>query len=285
MKNGGQLTLIPTSGLANRLRIIAVAIKLARESNKKLCVYWQSDQYLNADYEDLFELPENIRITKPPLKFAVWFRIKSLSPRLQQLSDQYLRLFHFDFLFLDSMSKLVWHNKINLQDEVDKSTNVLMVSCQEFNYFKSEDYQLFVPKAALQKKIDACSAKFNDNTIGIHIRSTDNKDSIKNSPFQLFAAKIEEEIILNPGATFFLSTDNKSYQDILMKKYGSNIILFNDKEFSRNKTQGIKDAVVDLFCLSKTSKIYGSYFSSFSAVAARIGGIRNEVLRKEVSDN
>lgn len=260
---------------------MAVAIKLARGSGKKLCVYWQRDKYLNADFEDLFELPEDIRITKPPLEFTVWSGIKSLSPRLQQLSDRYLRLLNFDFLFLDSMSKLVWHNKINLQEEVNKSTNVLIVSCQEFNYFNVEDYKVFVPEASLQKKISAASAKFDNNTIGIHIRSTDNLDAIKNSPFQLFAERIEEEINVNPAATFFLSTDNKKYQDLLVKKYGNGTILFNEKEFSRNKTQGIKDAVVDLFCLSRTSKIYGSYFSSFSAVAGRIGGVPITILKQE----
>ena len=91
---------------------------------------------------------------------------------------------------------------------------------------------------------------------------------------------MEEAIISNPEMIFFVSTDNESYQNILVNKFGIQRIIFHEKEFSRNKTEGIKDAVIDLFCLSKTSKIYGSYFSSFSYVAARIGNIPNEVLKK-----
>jgi hypothetical protein len=43
------------------------------------------------------------------------------------------------------------------------------------------------------------------------------------------------------------------------------------KELNRNSQQGITDAVVDMFCLSKTKYIYGSYWSSFSDIASVIG--------------
>jgi hypothetical protein len=36
----------------------------------------------------------------------------------------------------------------------------------------------------------------------------------------------------------------------------------------------MQDAVVDLFALARTSRILGSYFSTFSETAASIGGIQ-----------
>ena len=39
-------------------------------------------------------------------------------------------------------------------------------------------------------------------------------------------------------------------------------------------------AMVDLYCLAKCSKIYGSHGSSFSDVAARIGNIPLKVMKK-----
>ena len=44
----------------------------------------------------------------------------------------------------------------------------------------------------------------------------------------------------------------------------------------RNSLEGMKFAVVDLFCLSKTKKIIGSVGSSYSQIAAEIGGIEVE---------
>ncbi|MDR2121881.1 MAG: hypothetical protein LBP34_02035 [Flavobacteriaceae bacterium] len=41
------------------------------------------------------------------------------------------------------------------------------------------------------------------------------------------------------------------------------------KVLDRNLKQGIQDAVVDMFCLANTQKIYGFYWSSYSEIAAK----------------
>ena len=58
-------------------------------------------------------------------------------------------------------------------------------------------------------------------------------------------------------------------------------IIVYKKEMNRDTPNGIRDAVVDLYCLSKTKYIYGSYWSSFSDIAARIGEIRLITLNKK----
>ena len=40
---------------------------------------------------------------------------------------------------------------------------------------------------------------------------------------------------------------------------------------SRTTQQGMVDALVDLVCLSRTTKIFGSYWSAFSETAAALG--------------
>jgi hypothetical protein len=278
LEERGKLIVIPKSGLSNRLRVIATSVKLARATNKELSVFWESNQYLNASYLDLFKTPSKITISKPSLKYKLWLRLQSLSPKLNSAANLYLKLLNFDFVFFDNMAELVWQNKLDLENELRQSQNVLMSTCQELNYFDLEDYKLFVPTPELQKEIDIQTRRFSENTIGIHIRSTDNEEAKKKSPFPVFNYKIEKEIKLNETATFFLSTDNEEYQKALSKKFGPDKIFFHEKEFRRDVTQGIKDAVIDLFCLSKTAKIYGSYYSSFSYVAGRIGNVPVEVL-------
>ena len=43
------------------------------------------------------------------------------------------------------------------------------------------------------------------------------------------------------------------------------------ESISRTTQQGMVDALVDLVCLSRTPKIFGSYWSSFSETAAALG--------------
>lgn len=203
------------------------------------------------------------------------------SSKLLGIENWYLRLFNFDFIFLDSMAEDVWKNRLNLPKAVAGSGNVFICSCQEINHFNVLDYQLFKPVTNIQNKIDGMVMQFKRDTIGIHIRATDNTESIKNSPFHLFVEKIEEELKINSDATFFLATDNEGYQNKLVDQFGADKILLYKKEFRRELNRGIKDAVVDLYCLSKTSKIYGSYFSSFSEVAGRIGQIPVQWVKKE----
>ena len=58
----------------------------------------------------------------------------------------------------------------------------------------------------------------------------------------------------------------------LNSMYPNNIITLMD-DTNRNSLEGMKFAVLDLFCLSKTNKIIGSVGSSYSQIAAEIGGI------------
>lgn len=275
----GTITLIPTSGLGNRLRIIATTIKLAREGNKKLQIYWDRNLELNAQFDMLFEYPLNISIKPIPIKYKIWIKMIPYSSKLFGLQNWYLRLFKYDFVFLDRMVKDVLHNKLNLQKEVNQAKKTFICSCEEVNYCDISDYQVFKPVATIREKIDKLALRFNTSTIGIHIRSTDHITSLKKSPFYLFENKIDEEIRINPEANFFLATDNEEYQNRLVQKFGNDKILFHTKEFRRDTTKGITDAVVDMFCLSRTSKIYGSYYSSFSYVAGRIGQAPVHILK------
>ena len=281
MNESGTITLIPTSGLGNRLRIMATSMKLAREGNKKLQIYWNRNFELNARFDKLFEYPLNISVKPIPIRYKIWIEMRQFSSKLFGFENWYLSLFKFDFVFLDKMVSDVLQNRLNLQKEVNKAKKILICSCEEVNYFDLVDYQIFKPVADIQKTIKVMALQFTSATIGIHIRATDHVASIKNSPFYLFENKMHEELRINPEVTFFIATDNEDYQNTLLQKFGKKKILFHTKVFRRDVTEGITDAVVDLFCLSKTSKIYGSYWSSFSYVAGRIGQVPVHILKKD----
>ena len=64
-------------------------------------------------------------------------------------------------------------------------------------------------------------------------------------------------------------------KESLKSKYPNRIITLLD-DTDRNSLEGMKFAMVDLFCLSKTRKIIGNVASSYSQIAAEIGGIEIE---------
>lgn len=64
-------------------------------------------------------------------------------------------------------------------------------------------------------------------------------------------------------------------KESLKSKYPNRIITLLD-DTDRNSLEGMKFVMVDLFCLSKTRKIIGSVASSYSQIAAEIGGIEIE---------
>lgn len=111
-----------------------------------------------------------------------------------------------------------------------------------------------------------------ENLVGVHIRRTDHKSCIENSPLELFVDKMDELIEQNGEVYFFLATDDKKTQEQLIQKYGHRIIVQN-KVWGRNSKKAMEGAIVDCLCLSKCKVILGSCGSVFSNFAAKCGGI------------
>ena len=83
--------------------------------------------------------------------------------------------------------------------------------------------------------------------------------------------KMYEILQINPDAKFYLATDNDKTKMDFVGKYGNGTVMSNPRPASRNSLDGIKDAVAEMFILANASKIYGSFYSSFSEAAAIIG--------------
>jgi hypothetical protein len=77
---------------------------------------------------------------------------------------------------------------------------------------------------------------------------------------------------------FFLATDDIETEKMLENLFPGKIITIK-KELARGSKIGMVGAIVDLYCLAKCSRIYGSYYSSFSDIASRIGSIPLKILK------
>lgn len=264
----------PFGGLANRMRVIASGIWLKEKIGSELVVIWNEHSELNCSYDKLFENSNHFTV-KRKRRFQYYLKSSINNKRMHFFN----RLLGINFCLTDlDFYSHVFSGKIDLVKLAKEHKNIYIQTCQEFcnniDYFK-----YLQPIPILIKKINLNVSKFNNHTIGVHIRRTDNLQSIEHSPLQLFIDRMQEEEYNNPETLFFLCTDDKTSEDLIVSKFNGRVII-NTQIRDRLSIEGMQEALVDLFCLAKTEKIFGSYWSSFSEIAAKINNAPLFILKK-----
>ena len=295
-----KILLKPYGGLCNRLGSIDSCISLAQKHGRELYVFWEENSLLNCSFDRLFQPNEHFILIPDSRK-----RIRHLinSAMFPSNIDQFTifkKMMKRRVVNQYEISKFIYNPQLQALYKIDgqdrnpdysldeyynrfyKNINPLLeaailedsfyvASC--FRLFEEKHlYRSFIPIGSIQDKIDSLSDNF-ENVIGLHIRQTDLKVAIVNSTMEKFEERINGEIEKNENVKFFLATDSQKVESALIAKYPGRIIKQEISSYSRNVDSGIQDAVVDLFCLSRTKKIYGSVLSTFSYTASKIGGI------------
>lgn len=268
----------PHSGLANRIRVIISGLSFAETVKQPLIIYWEKNSGLNCDFYNLFEKNERIVVKNFDLRIWVLDRMKNKGI-MKKLFD---KIYKIDFSLLDAdFNKYVWNTNsdfIDLSMVPNEVRNYYIKTCHEFS-FHPEYLSYLKPVKYVQDLIDMEVKKFPEKIVGIHIRRTDNNISIEESPLKLFVKKMYADLVEDKKTHYFLATDDPIVEKELLTLFPSNITI-TKKQFTRNSQEGIVGALVDMYCLAATNKIYGSYYSSFSSVAARIGNIPLLVIKK-----
>lgn len=267
------ITLKTRGGLCNRMRAITSAYNLSKESGHKLKVKWDMDDDLNSSFFDLFKpMPEvKFEISQMPnlLQKGRNLIAKALNNTVQIPNET----IHFKI-------KQGW-TQLDFRTYFLKILELKSVEIEaDWNFYPSmnKEYSIFLPVKELNEKIISETSKFNPDCVGIHIRRGDHEIASKESKLELFVSAMKHEQDLNPSTNFFLATDSMEVQNELISEFGNKIITYS-KLKNRNTPQGISEALVDLYCLSATKKIFGSYWSSYSETASAIGNIPLVVMR------
>ncbi len=272
------ITVKPYSGLANRMRAIDSVLALTKNHNTNIHIIWECNSVLNCDFEDLFlAIPGTKvilnRIAMPELAMRI---IKKLVKLLRKI-HLYLPLGYNKYLFENELKTL---NNSNYDFKLLNSIDKVYIESQNSFFENETPFRSFIPIPQIKEKIDRCISRYTLNTVGVHIRRGDNEKSIIGSPLEGFIELMEKEIENDKDVMFFLATDSIDTEEILQTRFQRRI-LSNTKVLNRNSTEGIQDALIDMMCLSKTRKILGSYWSSFSETAASIGNIELIVVKKK----
>ena len=272
------IILEPIGGLANRMRVIASGIAMSKALNTGLQVIWNENYELNCPFDKLFKPISEFSIVQKAKKYR---HVKSsnqigLFNRLQ--ARLYNLLLNIDYCITgQDFPSLIWPGKLDIYEEGKNHKNIYIQTCHEFGN-NTAAFRVFKPVAEIEESISEITKKFTKNVIGIHIRRTDNLPAVTNSPVSLFIVAIKAELEAQSNTVFFLCSDDTMAKNEIIELFGEKIIAVK-KEVSRNTVSGMQDAVVDMYCLSKTNKILGSYYSSFPEVAARFHNIELQVLK------
>jgi hypothetical protein len=115
--------------------------------------------------------------------------------------------------------------------------------------------------------------------VGAHIRRGDNKKSIEESPSELFWEVMEA---YDQSVLFYLATDSEEERLQALERFPNRILKGSDTILSRNDPFGCREGMLDFYCLSRCSEILGSYYSSFSEMAAMYGGVELRIMKTSV---
>ena len=261
------ITVLPLGGLGNRMRVLDSAFSLARSAKSDLHVLWCLDKSLNCSFFELFIADSDFyKITEIDLH--------KLSGRLKKRFLFFLKEFSSTVISQEQIEKFNFSNS-DLVDLAAKG-DVFIETFSRF-YSSQSPYADLVLSRTIRKTVDLLLPSL-ENAVGIHVRRSDNKESIAHSPTWKFIDEMYKEINCVNDTKFFLCTDSKEEEEIFLQEFSDRIILLQKKSFNRDDPVAIREALLDLYCLSHCRKIIGSYWSSFSGVASEIGGVERLVI-------
>ena len=240
---------LPVGGLCNRLRVIKSTRQLSRDYNRPATIWWAVNRQMNTRFTDLFE----------------YDRSMGFLLREGRLSSLFSR-------FLFSKYNTRWCDWQEVNKFLSNFSNGKFNYLSTFTDFYKVNggYDFLMPKAHIAMKVAEWRSKLGDQSFGFHIRRTDNVKSIKFSPDDLFINKAKVLIENDNRVKFFLATDDSEVRTKFRRLFGGHCVTRDVA--ARHSINGVEDAVVDMLLLSSCKRgVYGSYWSSFSEVAAEVG--------------
>lgn len=132
--------------------------------------------------------------------------------------------------------------ELDFKEWVISKRKVYMASYHAFYpYEQSLIREIFAPIQSIKERIDDRSTQFVKNTIGVHIRRTDNVASIQQSPLELFFEKVDEELDKDNQTMVYLATDSEEVKFQMKQRYGNRIIS-SSTPADRNSVEAFKKA-------------------------------------------
>lgn len=271
----------PLAGLGNRMQVLASAYFLAEKYHKRLCILWNHNSDLAAEFGDIFEpVPgaEVIPVTTDGYHEKPFLRMKSerLRRKLSSECGFVTEVDAWDGMDAGEIAAMVEKGVRDAAGCYVKSWKPFMPVYEHTGI----TLDFLRPSEKVRQRGKELFDRISPDTVGVHIRRTDHTEAIAESPIAAFVERMREEQNRNPECCFFVATDDKEVEQEMVSRFGSCVFFKENKSWGRQQTDGILDACVDLWALSKCRKILGSKGSTFGMIAAKLGFGEIEIVTK-----
>lgn len=275
------LTIAPDAGLGNRMYGILSALYYQKKYGINIKLVWEINMGCGIKMDELFEKNDSLAVNtiyRYPISEGKIFRSAwgKLVHARQMKNRNYFSSAEIDRIFQEGGEEEIL-KIFEQRKKILFRGNTYFTSLDNISNIADE----LKPSKEIANRVEEIFQPYaNKRIIGIHIRRTDNEVCILHSPTELFVAKMKEYVEEDSNTVFFLATDDETIREELGREYQ----LIERRPFSTNverkSAMGMKDALVDMLCLSKCQAIVGSYASTFSKMAALIGKIDCEMIYK-----
>lgn len=256
-------------GLGNRLRAIGSAAAIAKKLDRELVIVWESDHHCECEFSDLFEYDGPV-----------------VDGSLLDSAKQTMDVFNY----MEIEEGAVKDEEIRIDPNRDLYLRAAYTFNSPLSDWDSENE--FIRKLRPVQKIRAMVDEFDlQNTIAAHVRMEAGKgldhntyDAVSNwtqeghdqlhywrdkSHYSHFMKRIDQLFAEDDSLRLFLATDMPETYKIFLEKYGDRLLYLKRDLFDRSRAQLVY-ALADALLLSKSSKLLGSTWSSFSELAMRL---------------
>ena len=129
----------------------------------------------------------------------------------------------------------------------------------------------------MEDQVERVSEKVDiTSRVGVHVRRGDvnlYRRVEVGQYFQVIAERYQDEPL-------FLATDSDEVVKEFQREYGDRVAIFDSRTRDREQRIALQDALVEIYLLSRTTKLLTGC-SSFTEASAMIGGLRRDVLWPE----
>ena len=210
------LTVVPISGLANRMRVVVSAVVAARTLRVPVRLVWQPAWDCRARFDQLF-LPLNDE--RATLDGGTWLDTPATKRNLFVPKLLRRRRYAEEWRCYDPG----FHP--DLMQITTDHPSLYMDTCFSLGPYSHDDLRhTFRPLPILQERINRVASLFTGATVGVHVRRTDHREAISHSPLSGFRRRVDTLLDRGEADTVFLSTDDDRVRQYFRQTYGQRLV-------------------------------------------------------------
>ena len=259
MQIGRNLFATCSSGLCNRLLVLAGSQRIAEVTGRSLALYWPVNEALGCSFDRLF-MNRFEMVTEADLALILKTNFNVKVYNAWQTDGPTYRTLRRDgdpdahIVIIKGWSHPRFEDE-TYSPEIDAEVRRRLLALRPRPEIEAAVHQVILPPA----------------TIGVHVRRGDNLEEFGRSQNEHFFSVMRGIRERRPEVNFFLATDVAEVERQFQDEFDGELVTAPKTWAPRHDEAGVREGLIDLLLLSRTAALIGTVQSSFSQTAARLG--------------